>query len=651
MTQLLEFEPTNKVRRQFAAKLGNTVVVVPAMKWITDTAGSAGSMNVINGPIPAPDAAPTAASSGAGVVDGAVQYRITFYNNNTGAEGPPSAAVSFTASTDTVRVTYADTNEAANTTVTHRRIYRTAAGGSDFYPVAIDAVANNFYDDNIADTTITALSADILDTSFAAPAADTYGIIREHNSYLFMGGPYNQAGGTAYDHKIAWCKVGNPDQWSTFETSQINFGQYGIIRALSRSGDTLVIFKDSCIAEYTFSDNPSRQYGNATCKTVNSERGTLNQRTVVEIQGVNYVMDYRGIYIYAGGTQIIEVSGPLKDFWERINWAQRDRFCAVRSNDRIWFFVALDGASTVNWAFVYSLKAARSGRGTRWWVERYDHDIRDCCEVETGRESATTTLEYGRQTVPMVMTASGHTFILNSGYRDGVAPRLTAFSNNFASSSTTVTPVSGTYSTTGGGGDTVDVRGCWVWFRDGNDNFIPGFESAYLITGVSGSVLTVAGMPSDPVTAGATRMYIGGLPKTEYRTGWNNFGSPKVRARAGKLHIGYQVPGAITSIRIQHTRDRLAPRSIRSDNVEENYVYAATAGLEYMVARLGGPNDGTLTSGLSYDRKGQIMLPADMSGAQLFQTTIFAEGIDMTVVIDRIELDVLATFVQGGASA
>lgn len=97
---------------------------------------------------------PTVADNGAGVLNGAYKWKVTFiYDSVTARESSASSEVSGTFSSRQVRVTIP--TGAAGSGVTGRRIYRTKAGGTQYF--LLTTIANNTattYDDNTADASL-----------------------------------------------------------------------------------------------------------------------------------------------------------------------------------------------------------------------------------------------------------------------------------------------------------------------------------------------------------------------------------------------------------------------------------------------------------------------------------------------------------------
>ena len=141
-----------------------------------DSAGAA-----TNWGIDAPTANPTAADNGAGTMGvGTYQYRITFRNQTTGqrSNGNPTAASVTIIASRQVRVSSIPTS--SDTQVSRREVWRTQAGGVQFFLLAtISDNTTTTYDDNTADASLgsTALPTDNTppDDRYRAVAGPYYG--------------------------------------------------------------------------------------------------------------------------------------------------------------------------------------------------------------------------------------------------------------------------------------------------------------------------------------------------------------------------------------------------------------------------------------------------------------------------------------------
>lgn len=112
-----------------------------------------------------------------------------------------------------------------------------------------------------------------------------------------------------------------------------------------------------------------------------AERGCVNQRCWVRVEGMACIMDQEGAYLFNGAsTQAI--SGPVQNYWrDSINWAAKKWFSVVHDVRRecVLFFVALDSDTKPQHALAFSYRLQQ------WWLE--DHggsNVGAVCEAIIG---------------------------------------------------------------------------------------------------------------------------------------------------------------------------------------------------------------------------------------------------------------------------
>lgn len=645
MTQVTQTSiPTLAIAKAFGDRLGNEFLVAPYMRCYTESTLHDNSWSVVNlAGIPTPNAASTDADNGAGNLNGTgYAYYVTFYDQTRDREGNGVQGASFNAASRKRLITFNDTNSAANSTVTHRRVYRNLSpSGAIYYLVATVAVGTGTYDDNSSDATISA--NDTYQTDNDAPATSTYGIAKAHKGRMFLAGPYNGIGGTAYDHDFTWSKLNKPHAFPTVNRTKVEPGRYGILRALEPSGDALIFYKDRAIFELRFNTNSSGITGDGFGKTVNTERGALNQRCVVNVQGTHYVMDQRGIYAFSGGTTVVELAARLGKYWPRINWGQRDKFTGVAGNDRVYFFVALDQDTECRYAFVFDLTAQYAGRGSRWFVEKYSQGIRDACRINMGVTGAATYWGLANTTWPVVLTEYGYIGILGIGFRDFVDPLLTASGTATGGTTTTLVDSGATFTRTNEASLTSTVVGAYIRFNPsaasratttgayaGLPNLASQGVPAYRITGVSGTTITFT--PAVPTAIGAGDTYvIGGIPDAVYHTPLLHGGAPQIRKVFGKATMEFQPGGHNYTIGFGVKKDRRGPEDIGVTTTDDPW--AGTVGAVTQTVDMGGELENDA-------RVGFVDLPTGGRACNYMQMFLDASGIDKPAIVDSLEVSV-----------
>lgn len=636
MGNIVSFEPSGTVVRPTAGKLGKVIMIAPFMKALTDTAGSANSLNVVNAAgFAVPDAAPSGALI-AGSITGTYAYYITFYDENTDTESNPSAqSGSVSPSGQAVRLTNNATNNSSNSRVTHWRIYRNLDGGTQYYRVATVAIGTTTYDDDNTDATIQANDVLLLDNT--APATSTYQCIKVFRNFAITFGAYNARGGTDYDDRVTWSKVGNIDAWPSLNETDFAQGQHGIIRALEPAGPSVLLYKDSCIIRWYWRTDPSGVYGDGDNDIVNTERGALNDRCVCNVEGTHFAMDRKGIYATRDGGTIDEIVYELDGLWKRINWAQRDKFCASWDDRHVWFSVALDEDEECHYCFVLDLLAIKAKQGQQWYPEEYDFGIRDMNRQDCGMTDSAGVFGMQRKVVVGAVDDHMRTHIMSLGWRDGVSPELTAESTvaSSGSNTTTVEAASGTFSASNGNGDTVDIVDMYLRWKDipttVNKDTNKDWERAYRVTAVSGTTITVTpAMPANP-PVGAT-FWIGARPNAKFRTPQMVFGRPDVKKKLKGIRLETQPGGMPIDMRVRFSADRQGWFEMFEDSDSSQSVYTMENGEPAITVKLGG--DFT-----EYARKGLIELPGSDYKGYCFQAEFDASGPDRPVCIDSWDLE------------
>lgn len=621
------------IQRQHAARLRRVVVVLNAEDTLYESTVDSGTFDTFAGEIgiQAPNAAPTPATGAAGALTGAYSYYVQFWDNNRKVNGSESAQSStVNPSSEKVDVDLTPiTNEGSNGRVTHMDIFRNTNGGSTYYFVARVTAATTSYTDDNTDATISANDSIELDND--APETGVYKYAVTHKSRVFLVG----------NDDFIWSKLNNADAFPLVNRTKIERGLYGDVRIAQPVGDVLVFYKDGAIYELHFDQNPSGITGDGYGKTVNVSRGSVNDSTVVNVQGTHYVMDQKGIYQFRGGANVMRLSDPLKRYWERINWAEKDKFSAVQDEDRILFFVALDRDTECHYAFVFDLQAIYLGREPRWYGPyHFDYGIRHATRQRFNDHSTTAQFGMEWKSVASFVTEYGMLGYLVCGYRDMVDPQLTAVGTVTSATTTTLTDTSASFTRTNEASATVDVWGAYVRFLTLPDADKPGsgdWSQAYRITTVnSATQITVTpAMPSAPPAG--TVFVVGPIPNARFKTPLLGFGNTWAGKRAGELSLQYQPGGANFNIGYEVELDRRGAE-VAGMAVDETY-YSVTSGRKQHTIALGGSLD-------NQGRLGVKKYPMPDRHFNYAQVVLDASGVDKPAIIDAMGIDILE--MEGG---
>lgn len=582
------------IAKQSVNRLSRIGYVIPAMLSIVESTYLNGVFDTIEPlGLGAPDNAVGVSLGGAGVLTGTYAYYVVFLDNNRNVLGVASAqSSSVNPSSQQVVIDFTTiTNEGSYPRATHFALYRNLNGGTTYFQVTTQTVATSSYNDNNSDATIAA--NDELQLDNALLAADTYGWGITHKAYAFAFGPYNGLGNTAYDDDFTWSKLRDPDNWPSINRTKIENGLHGHITAAASNGDDLVFYKRSAIYVLQFDTDPSGTTGDGYGKTINTERGCINPKTVINMQGTHFVMDERGIYEHGGGGNVAEIGKQfLERLWSRINWEQSPKFCAAYDDDIAVFFVALDRDTELKHAFVLDLKAWQRGREYRWAHYEFDFGIRDCARIEIGPDSTAKQFGMARKPAIAVITEYGYTGYLRAGFRDLVDPQLTAVGTVTGGSTSTIADTNATFTRTNEASDSVSVIGAYVRFRNWEEFAVDGpssldWQQAYRITGVSGTTLTVSpAMPSTPPTGAVFE--IGGIA-ARYLSPKVSFGVPIAEKTLKRMIFEYQRLGVNQQAKVRWRRDGRGWDTIARtiDSSDESGI-EQTIGRDYTAVNMGG---------------------------------------------------------------
>lgn len=115
-----------------------------------------------------------------------------------------------------------------------------------------------------------------------------------------------------------------------------------------------------------------------------AHRGCLNQRCFVQVEGMAYIMDKRGIYQFNGGTarpisQIIQNLFRSKGgiAWDRKKWFHAEHFPA---EETVKFYVCLDGNKYPHHSICYHY------RKPAWWIEQYPWAVSSSAIADVGSD-------------------------------------------------------------------------------------------------------------------------------------------------------------------------------------------------------------------------------------------------------------------------
>lgn len=171
---------------------------------------------------------------------------------------------------------------------------------------------------------------------------------------------------------IYFSRANLPESWPS--TNSIAVQEDGDdITGLMPFGSFLYILERKHVYRFTFQTDPISD--GFIYLTLN--RGCLNQRCWITVEGTAYMLDDQGVHAYKGARDSDPISSPIQDLFRfsdspyRVNWAAQKWFHAVHfsSQEVIRWFVALAGSYLPYHAICYNY------RQNRWWIEEWATQI------------------------------------------------------------------------------------------------------------------------------------------------------------------------------------------------------------------------------------------------------------------------------------
>lgn len=197
-------------------------------------------------------------------------------------------------------------------------------------------------------------------------------------AYYTLTPPLTSTGGGAERRTVYFSEAGLPDSWALSRGLTVPEEENsGEITGLIAYRTAVIIAHERILRRLVFASRPDSDGQVSTALY----RGLVNQRCQVLVDGVLYMMDQRGIYMFAGNydEDISKVIRPLFDgtheTW-RINWRKTEYFHAAYFSDdsTVKFYVVLTGGQYPQHALCYHT------RQKRWWIEEYPVPFVSSCE-------------------------------------------------------------------------------------------------------------------------------------------------------------------------------------------------------------------------------------------------------------------------------
>lgn len=236
-----------------------------------------------------------------------------------------------------------------------------------------------------------------------------YGGSTDAFSYYALTPPVFNSNGGAERRTIYFSEAGKPCSFDAGKSLTVpEERESGDITGMISYNNILLVAFQQKLMRLSFAVRP-HQDGQAYTALY---RGLVNQNAFVQADGVLYLMDRRGVYLFSGNSDQ-DVSAAIRplfdgtsDTW-RINWRKSQYFHAAHfaEDSTIKFFVVLTGGAYPQHALCYHY------RQQRWWIEEYPVPITSSCVGEMN----------GRAVV-FLGTTGRRVLLANEGCLDGISP-------------------------------------------------------------------------------------------------------------------------------------------------------------------------------------------------------------------------------------
>ena len=290
---------------------------------------------------------------------GTVYYAFTRVQAYDGAEHAPSAALAVTRTVDQ-GVTVTNAALSFTDPWTNVSLYRTKAGGTQFYRVTTGLTSGSFpYADTSLDTALTTASEvhgdDVLTASIEKPEAAKHAVW--HRGRLFLG---DLAG---FRSRVRWSRPLEPTQWESATTERMDVGKLdgGEITGLVSFRGSLIVLKRNSV----WVCNGDVDSGGFVFSEAVVGRGCISPRSIVTVgDEAIYFLSADGVCSF-DLSSVKLISEPIKDeIRELLHTTYGANFVAgYEPKDRLYLLSTTPSGQTLNTkTWVYNLDSGAWGR-------------------------------------------------------------------------------------------------------------------------------------------------------------------------------------------------------------------------------------------------------------------------------------------------
>ncbi|MBW2003000.1 MAG: hypothetical protein JRI72_00085 [Deltaproteobacteria bacterium] len=153
------------------------------------------------------------------------------------------------------------------------------------------------------------------------------------------------------DNDLWFSGLNDPTDWSSTGAGYISIvNSVGLGTAIKAYNDHVIVWSGNSMHEL-YGTNPD----NYELKDITNDVGCVGQKTVAEVKGRLFWLDYTGIYLYTGGLPR-KVSDKVKKYIDGINWAYVN-LCAAGVKDNKYFLSIPYNSTELNRILVYDTYA------------------------------------------------------------------------------------------------------------------------------------------------------------------------------------------------------------------------------------------------------------------------------------------------------
>ena len=236
-------------------------------------------------------------------------------------------------------------------------------------------------------------------------------------SYTFVG--YGIRADVDRRRGVQWSEAGLAEAVPPTSLAQVaRAGGVGDLTGMFRVGSLVYLTEATRTHTFSFVNNPTlSESGGDGQIFLSGYRGCVNQRCVVIVEDVAYMLDQQGVYAFrAGGSE--PLSSPIQDLFDakgnydyKVNWEWSAFFHGVHdvAQEIIRFFVCLDHRRYPHHCLCFDY------RQQRWWLEEFAFPICSSCSGQIDGKP-----------VVFVGSSGARVFVLGAGALDGVEGMTTA---------------------------------------------------------------------------------------------------------------------------------------------------------------------------------------------------------------------------------